>query len=83
MLTGISKIPLNYFLERIKQDSTPTISILHALSGCLCLIKAIFQHSPAKEAKLVGLADMARVFWFWSSLTYKVLRVFAKFCQNY
>lgn len=52
MLTGISKIPLNYFLERIKQDSTPTISILHALSGCLCLIKAIFQHSPAKEAKL-------------------------------
>lgn len=62
MLTGISKIPLNYFLEWIKQDSTPTISILHTLSGCLFLIKAILQHTPAWKQKLVGLANMARVF---------------------
>lgn len=72
MLTGISKIPLNYFLEWIKQDSTPTISILHTLSGCLFLSKQYSNTLQQWKQKLVGLANMVRVFvlfWLWSFLT--------------
>lgn len=73
MLTGISKIPLNYFLEWIKQDSTPTISILHTMSGCLFLSKQYSNTLQQWKQKLVGLANMARVFvlfWLWSFLTH-------------